>query len=235
MRTGVNIPATTAMVLSLLIASSFCTNNAANGKDKLHAIIVGDTTDQELGNGAAKNVDNMTSLVEAIADALGSDLNLKQIVGNDFNCAKLNAAVGSLAANSGDVVIFHYSGHGFREDGLRSRFPRLWCHGAPSTGPLLEDIALGFRSSATPPRMVWAIADACNITNADAQALISSLSDTQRKAYVKLFGQKTSGTMIMAGADMHQTAFYYPDGGQFSKNLLDALALEIHLGDDASC
>jgi hypothetical protein len=199
---------------------------------KVHAIMLGDTLDPGIGQGAGKNVEGIERLVTSIGNALGVAPNFRKFIGADFGCANLNNAVRTIGAGADDVVIFYYSGHGFREDGQKSQFPRLWCKGPPTDNPLLQDIAGSFGTANAPPRLVWAVADACNVTTDDSNALTAGVGPAQL-ALKKLFGRH-SGTLIQAGADMHQFSWYYPTGGLFSRNLLDAMAFEMKQGNAAS-
>lgn len=221
------------IAIAMQVSIGFGVGNTAFAQGKVHAVLMGDTLDAGIGAGATQNIGSFAKLIETIGSAIGSPTNVKQITGNDFNCDNLTAALSSLNTTSDDMVVFYYSGHGYREDGQQSRFPKLWCHGAPPVNPLLERIALDLRSPANFPRMVWAVADACNATGADISTLTSGLSPDKEAAYRKLFRQ-TKGTMIMSGADMHQFSWYFPNGGQFTKNLLDVMAQEIKRGSNAS-
>jgi hypothetical protein len=217
----------------LIIGLAMLSVTPVLAQGKVHALLIGDTNDAGIGSGAQANVTAFAKFVQAIGVAINNQVITKQIVGADFNCANIAAAVKAISTTNDDLVVFYYAGHGFREDGQRSRFPRLWCRSAPSETPLLEDIALGFRSRDTFPRMVWTVADACNTTSQDAEALTAAAGAVEQQGLLKLFG-RPRGTMLMSGADMHQFSWYFPDGGQFSKNLLDVLTREVRRGTSAS-
>lgn len=218
---------------SLIVVLAMFLSGPAFGQGKVHAVLVGDTNDPGIGSGASANVAAFADFIQKIASALGVDAAIKQVKGNDFSCQNISAAVSAIQTARDDLVVFYYAGHGFREEGQRSRFPRLWCRGAPSQALLLEEVALDFRSRSAFPRMVWTVADACNTTSEDAAALTASVGSAVQQGLVKLFG-KPSGSMIMSGADMHQFSWYFPEGGQFSKNLLDVMSQEVRRGANAA-
>lgn len=91
-------------------------------------------------------------------------------------------------------------------------------------------------AKATTPQLVWSWADACNAEAPPpppAVAADASAKARRAAAVKKLFGQHT-GTLLMAGADTGQYSFYFPDGGQFSKQMIEALEDELDLGPQAN-
>lgn len=203
----------------------------------VHALIAGDTNDPALSSGVKSNIVRFEKLISEIASTTGRTLNLKTIRDGEFNCNNIVSALNVLQGKQDDLVFFYYAGHGFRLAGQPSRFPRLWCGATSAAGtPLLEEVTMALWAKATTPRFVWSWADACNAEAPPpppAVAADNSAKERRIEAIRRLFGQHT-GTLLMAGADTGQYSFYLPDGGQFSKQMIEALEDEFDRGSQAN-
>jgi hypothetical protein len=201
----------------------------------IHAIMAGDTRDRDIGPGAARNIERFADLFAEIGSLPGWKSNIKRLVDNDFSCETILASYRSIQPAEGDLIVFYYAGHGFRLAGQQSQFPRLLCQLSVGGTPMLEDLAMAPWSKTMKPRMVLALADACNneIGKSPEVTMSAAGKATRQQALIKLFATPKN-TLIMSGSDMGQYSFYYPSGGVFSKKLVDALEDEFEKGSAAT-
>jgi hypothetical protein len=93
----------------------------------LHAILIGDTSDGTIGPGITANLQKINSflnVVETIAEIPVARYEIKDAA---FNCKAIVDQVRSIDVSSNDVVLFYYSGHGFRRDTSQTIFPEFDC------------------------------------------------------------------------------------------------------------
>lgn len=87
-------------------------------KEKMFLIIVANTNDETIGKSVATDLKNVSETFTKLAKALGI-VNVYSIYvnGNDYSKAAVRAALARVEAqkpSSKDIVIFYFSGHGFR-------------------------------------------------------------------------------------------------------------------------
>lgn len=196
----------------------------------LHAVIAADSLDKGIGKGAGENAGHMAALMQRVAQASKLKSDVTVIKAEDFSCEAINAAVDNLDIKSDDVVVFYYSGHGYRLFNDQSRFPRLACSRNLTTNPQVEEVALSLRRRNA--RLVLAISDSCNSFPGQFPAMMSgqgSVFDALRRLF-----DGYAGTAILAGADYGQFSWYTESGGEFSTQMLKAVDEETDRGDGAS-
>lgn len=108
-------------LLILLVIFSPVTSEAAT----LHAILVGDTDVKDIGPGVVQNINHMTEEVKLIAKHTELNLELRMFTGSQYN-SQLLKNLKSLNIQSDDVVIFYYSGHGYRTHDKDNIWPNIW-------------------------------------------------------------------------------------------------------------
>jgi hypothetical protein len=81
---------------------------------KMQLIIVADTLDPKIGKGVALDITRVTGLFSSISQYLGVKLLTTVLAGSGFGKASTQAAINKLKAAPDDIIIFYYSGHGFR-------------------------------------------------------------------------------------------------------------------------
>ncbi len=92
----------------------------------MHLFIVANTLDPSIGEAAKVDVKNITETFTAIASNLGLRKPLiRTYAGNNFNKQRIENDLRRFKPAANDIVIFYYTGHGFRwpEDG--GNFPRI--------------------------------------------------------------------------------------------------------------
>src|SRR6266487_3213629 len=93
---------------------------------KLYLLIVADTLDKEIGSSSAKDMKRVAETFTGLTNYLGIKIFPKTICGNDYSKKNVQAAVNSLKPSTNDIVVFYYSGHGFRiPENSKQQFPNL--------------------------------------------------------------------------------------------------------------
>ena len=193
----------------------------------IHLLTVGDTLDANIGSGTAANNKQITDFITKAAAEMKLTLSSQDISGTSFSCQKIKEAVVAMQAKEDDVVIFYYSGHGFRTQSNVSKFPELYCGEEAFAGkaPRLIDIASQLKQKGA--RLTITVADSCNVLDTQPQppkgaGAIASLPVSRLKQYRSLF-LRHKGTLTMSGSVKGQYSWYYPTNGLFTRQLIGAL------------
>ena len=132
---------------------------ASSGADKLHVIFAIATNEPEPFAGMVEtDLKLMDDEIELIAFHTGLSLNKKVFKGKDFTQPIVAGALRNLSAGPNDVILFYYSGHGFRTKKKRSKWSY---HHFPDNKPM--DFAWVIQTlKGKGARLTIALTDACN-------------------------------------------------------------------------
>ncbi len=100
-------------------------NNASDGSVTMHLLMVAATQDESIGESVMTDVNLVKKNFSGIAKKLGIEYKETTIMGNSFKKANILNAVNRLNPGSNDIVVFVYSGHGFRFDDDKDAYPRM--------------------------------------------------------------------------------------------------------------
>jgi hypothetical protein len=90
--------------------------NAVNTSNMtMHIIIVANVNDTSIGPSAAKDKDDMLKMLNNLAGTMKVNTSTIIISGNNYSKKSLLNALSKFKPNQQDMVIFYYSGHGFRK------------------------------------------------------------------------------------------------------------------------
>jgi len=92
---------------------------------KLHLLIVADTLDKEIGSSCARDMRRASETFTGLTNFLGIKIYPKTISGKEYNKQNIQAAINNLKPSASDIVVFYYSGHGFKIPEKPRRFPNL--------------------------------------------------------------------------------------------------------------
>lgn len=92
---------------------------------KMHLLIVADTMDASIGIAVAIDIKRVTELFSSICNYLGIKLDTTILTGKSFGKASTSSALAKLRPAANDIVIFYYSGHGFRIPEKPRAFPNM--------------------------------------------------------------------------------------------------------------
>jgi hypothetical protein len=199
----------------------------------LQAIIVADTLDLSIGDGASVDLQKMRFGIQQIAKQ--TKLTLKQdiIAGKSATPTKLLSKLNKLKIKSDDVIIFFFSGHGYRVSSQDNSKP--W----PNLAFSQVDQAIEFdfiiqKLEQLHPRLLLAITDSCNnvIPDAFAPVIIHKASEKPLAAtkisenYRELF-LNTSGTLLIASSQPGEYSWATSSGSLFTLAFLQQLDQEV--------
>ena len=195
----------------------------------LHVISVADIHDFDLGGWFDVNSEHVQTSAKLFASAAEMKLNFKKVTSPDPNtiaCSAILNAVKSLQAGSDDVILFYYSGHGFRPEHERESkviFPWFVCDSFPPVGktPNLVDINAALLEKKA--RLTITIADACNNFLQEAPLTPRMAQPPIHSERIKTMFRKFRGNLIMSGSKPGQFSYYFTTGGYFTQQLMNAL------------
>jgi len=99
--------------------------NSPKRKEKLFLIAVANTNDKTIGLSSQKDLDNITSTFATLAGNLGMAIVTVTVSGNGFRKGAVDTAIQKLKPSPIDIVVFYFSGHGFRYSNDTSKYPRM--------------------------------------------------------------------------------------------------------------
>jgi hypothetical protein len=205
----------------------------------LHAIIVADTTDSSIGNSTAMDMQNIQLEMQRIRQYTGLDLKETLIRGNQALPEKVFEQINHLQIDEDDVVIFYFSGHGYRTPGKGdSPWPNLYFSRVEKG---IDFDLIGQKLETYNPRFLMVIADACNniISDEYAPPLVrkmifmrtpeQSLEENYRKLFLDF-----KGVVMMTSSKAGEYSWGTNRGGLFTLALLQNLANEVKFSSDPS-
>ncbi len=190
----------------------------------LHAIIVADTNDTQIG--ASKDRDDINKLVSQIGENTCLQPSTTVIDGDSVapgggGYDKVKSAIENLSIAPNDVVLFYYSGHGANAD-KGSRWPGLGVEGQSTPRSRWIELAWVKETLISKhPRFFMAMADACNVLPGSGGS--RGHRGAQRSGYEQLF-LDYSGYIIASGSIPDQYSFGKEGvGGYFTQQFLKSL------------
>ena len=158
----------------------------------VYAILARDTVEGPIG------VDVSLSKMQGLLDQLGKEGAVKVVVnarvqGDAFGCAAIRKAVAQTPWTKDDTVLFYYAGHGYK-DSPDQLFPGLDCR--TSLADQRTDLSAIVKmishpgAASYPPRLLIAIADACNAGPSSSQPRL------QANRHQAINGRKRSGSFF---------------------------------------
>jgi hypothetical protein len=194
----------------------------------IHLLSVADVNDPQIGEGCDVDQKNFRLFLESVSQKSRMSLNVVgELKGSEFQLASIRKAVASVVPSDDDVVVFYYSGHGFRDAEKTSSWPAIFLGFGPTGGPDGLDIDAVYQSlRQSGPRMLMVIVDCCNnvapaatIHDLKKRAINSPNTDLGLR---KLFGQ-FSGTVLGMGCEPGETSLGDSNGGRFTNKLLSTI------------
>lgn len=214
--------------LSIFFTISPSVSEAAN----LIAVLIADTKDDEIGKECASDFNKMVLLVERISKHTQLNLIDLKIKGSDVNPKKILEKIDSIQAEPEDVILFYYTGHGYRTKTMGSNPP--WpIFEFPETNEGLESEYMMSKLEAKKPRLLLAICDCCNVflkKHESVPDLVRAVKPPRDKEnsenYRRLF-LETIGVIKIASAMPGEYSYTTEDeeesGGKFTIAFLKSL------------
>lgn len=91
----------------------------------LHLIVTANTNVSDIGQACQVDLNRVKSEFAGVAKALGMTFDQKVVSGNDYGKEAVQEAISELNPKENDVVLFVYSGHGFRFKDQKDFYPNM--------------------------------------------------------------------------------------------------------------
>ncbi len=92
---------------------------------KMHLIVVANTEDETIGSTCMLDKDRTVKTFKDLSEFLGIGFSPSVIFGNNYTKNNVQNAISSVIPNKNDIVIFYYSGHGFKDENNARQFPNI--------------------------------------------------------------------------------------------------------------
>ncbi|HLO39012.1 MAG TPA: caspase family protein [Lacibacter sp.] len=193
---------------------------------KMHVILVCATTDPTLSQFSIYDLDRAEKLYQKLADEIGIKANIIKISGTNYNKKNVETAVNNLKSAAADIVVFYYSGHGFRMPKLNRPYPFMDLRSDVKKQDYkqhtmnIEDIYLTLKNK--PNRFTLVVSDCCN-NDPEATNSIAPTPPEPRASDLKwnyenlraLFLNPKKTSLLITAADKNQLATANPKLGGF--------------------
>lgn len=201
-------------------------------KERFFLILVAGTNDPTIGKAVEKDLGKVTNYFRTLANDLNVEFIPISITGNDFTKGNVLKAVGQLERAKPapiDIVVFYYSGHGFRFREDSSKYPRMSMRNnseenRDTINLALEDI--NSRMKKLGARVTLVIGDLCNEdvgspVPVGREVLKPKINKKgfstmlNRENAAALFFPKTPVSILVGSAEANQLAVGNPSTGSF--------------------
>ena len=203
---------------------------------KLYLLVVANTFDDSIGKACAKDMRRTISFFKDVKEFLGIQFEYDTIAGKNYNLTNVEKGIEKLrSAGPNDIVVFYYSGHGFRQNGDTRRPPYIDLRPNYNDNPnnlntkSLADIYATI--TGMPARLKLVLGDCCN--DLSKSYSIKAKAPSQTKGFsltgsiqngADLFLNANRASILAAGAEPNQRSICNDDfGGFFSFNFLKAI------------
>lgn len=195
---------------------------------KLHALLVGNLNEPNLGEGVQKNTQVLKAALRQWAQAADLELKLYTLEKADLKATDIHNLIDKAIIAKDDVVFFHYAGHGHRtERGKEKRWPSFTVEGRPIS---LWDVYS--RLVRRDPNLLIALADCCNTPRASSGVMTRKAYFNRPSAsstFKQLWRQAEPLYIIGSASESGKRAYYARSrGGFFSVQLIEQLNSLMH-------
>ncbi|MCU0376050.1 MAG: caspase family protein, partial [Chitinophagaceae bacterium] len=141
---------------------------SANRNITLHLIVAVNTLDSSIGESCKMDLMNIKTNFRQIARELGVNFVIREFWGKAFSKANVLNALEKLRPGQRDIVVFYFSGHGFRYSGEDNiNYPQMSFRishrqNRDDNGMNLMAVLNLLNSKPTPARLNLVISDCCN-------------------------------------------------------------------------
>jgi hypothetical protein len=194
----------------------------------IHAILVGNTVDPNIGRGDKLDLDLMRGLLQDTARLTGAPLKMKVFDTSIIRSEIMNAVTG-LNPGKDDTVIFFYTGHGYRMSSFRNKWPAMSLDGNYG-GSAGLDLKWAYDTlKRKNPRLLIVMADACNSivpTGSIDTHMSVAFGEGNAAGYRKLFLQDKGGVLASSSVP-GQYSYSGTTGSQFTVQFISSIKSEL--------
>lgn len=204
----------------------------------IHLVELTNDIIMDIGQQCSQDSKAMRSEVRGIAQLLGMNIQIYDVSGDQFSLIGLKRALKQLKASNDDVIVFHYSGHGFRFDDQEDEFPQL---SLCPTGyeELLDNNYVGLSDVyevllAKQARLTIVLGDCCNSFLGAPRPITQTAFLTRDRSNVSLEKLRqlfinSRGSIISSAASPGEVSWCDLSGGMYTNAFLQTLRSEISL------
>lgn len=197
-------------------------------KGVLHAIVVGDLDSKDIQHAIRYDLRNVSDEINRIGHYTGMKLDQKHFTGKTARTAKIMQYIENLKVGNNDLIVFYFSGHGYRTPSKGSDpWPNLYFE-TEKVGIDLSDLVEQLREKNA--RLTVVMADCCNNVLSDKYApplVKKAMMAVDRRAnvgnaYSKLF-MEAQGFIVVASCKAEQTSLALATGSLYTLSFLSSL------------
>ncbi len=217
-------------IVALIFLIIFATGVSAQKVTTVHLLFFGATLDKEVGESVRANEIKIRKTFSEI-ESRYLKMKFHSFTRYRFSKELFYRAVDTLQTNTDDVIIFYYSGHGFRYDDTKSEFPYLLLLknlDAPDEEIIrISSISLDaveqYIANKKNVRLKLIIAEACNASYMDVTLPAPPGVLGNPNALKRLF-KESIGTYIVCSSKKYQDSYAFKTkGGIFTTQFSNAL------------
>ena len=183
---------------------------------RIHLLIVANTKEKIIGGSCALDKERTQQTFTELSKYLGIRIIIDSVSGNNYSKKNVEEGIKKLKPAPNDIVVFYYSGHGYRNPKNKSRFPSIDLRSKPSESHLtqslaIEDIYMAIKKKGAGTTLV--LSDCCNndvtetnIIGAKPMKTKSSGVQWSEDNVRQLFLNKTPISVLATSADTGQKA-----------------------------
>ena len=209
----------TICVVTLLVLGA-----AGGFAAEIHGIFVIDTSDASIGQSVEKDMDNVIDFLEKVSQQTGMALNTYRVIGSDMTRENVARQVQDLQPNPDDMVMFYYSGHGFRTESADTKYPFISLNDSSVDAYWVLEELYGKR-----PRFTMVVIDSCNNILPDSYTPPpierKSVPGVNVAANYRALFVESEGAIITSSSVPGQYSMALQDGGAYTLELLRSIEL----------
>ena len=181
----------------------------------VHLVIVADTLDEYIGASCAMDVRRVLESYQKIVNYIGAHMKVRMVVGESYSKRNVVSELKLLYPKKNDIVIFYYTGHGYRKETDKRRYPYLdlRCKGHDDylkETLNMEDIYTYIKKKGA--RLNFVMSDCCNSYVGESNATSTpapkkqSISVTFDSDHLRMLFLKAKMSILATAADSAQRA-----------------------------
>lgn len=208
----------------------------SSDESTLHLIVVANTNVSDIGTACEKDMVNLSSEFGGIARVLGMKYDLQTIKGGSYSKENLARLIRNFTPDQKDVVVFVYTGHGFRFDDQQDYYPNMDLSPTSYDDPTKNYVALSDLYKelvAKGARLSLVFSDCCNNKVGATTPLVNTSTLFSRsnnnfdvRKLERLFVD-ASGSLIATAASPGEVSWCGINGGFFTLSLLESLRSQV--------
>ncbi|MCQ2250032.1 MAG: caspase family protein [Bacteroidales bacterium] len=212
-------------------------NNKYEGDVTMHFIVVAATNDESIGESVQTDLKLVRKDFSIMADQLNIGFDEQIVQGSQFNKRNIEKVIDNVNVKPNDLIVFIYSGHGFRYDDDQDAFPRMYLaqHGENPTDEYQLSTTDAFKRLAKKnARLTLFLSDCCNSEVGATRMEMESMAFASRAVNNNIDTKKLrqlfidqEGTLRATAAKAGQYALCDRSGGYLLTSFLNNIKAQV--------